>query len=45
MDLALKVCLIDSLGETDFPALGGGRQQIQMEDLIARFVLAAKGGR
>ena len=45
MDLALKVCLIDSLGETDFRLSEGADSEIQMEALIARFVLAAKGGR
>jgi len=45
MDLALKVCLIDSLGETDFRLSEGADSEIQMEALIARIVLAAKGGR
>jgi replication factor C small subunit len=45
MDLALKVCLIDSLGETDFRLSEGADSEIQMEALVARFVLAAKGGR
>ncbi len=45
MDLALKVSLIDALGETDFRLSEGADSEIQMEGLIARFVLAAKGGR
>ncbi|MDD1670484.1 MAG: replication factor C small subunit [Methanomicrobiales archaeon] len=45
MDLALKVCLIDALGETDFRLSEGADSEIQMEALAARFVLAAKGGR
>jgi replication factor C small subunit len=45
MDLALKVCLIDALGETDFRLSEGADSEIQMEALVARFVLAAKGGR
>lgn len=44
MDLALKVCLIDALGETDFRLSEGADSEIQMEALVARFVLAAKGG-
>jgi replication factor C small subunit len=45
MDLALKVCLIDALGETDFRLSEGADSEIQMEALVARFVLASKGGR
>ncbi|HUK37803.1 MAG TPA: replication factor C small subunit [Methanomicrobiales archaeon] len=44
MDLALKVCLIDAIGETEFRLSEGADSEIQMEALIARFVLAAKGG-
>jgi replication factor C small subunit len=44
MDLGLKVCLIDALGETDFRLSEGADSEIQMEALIARMVLAAKGG-
>ena len=45
MDLALKVCLIDALGETDFRLSEGADSEIQMEALVARFVLAAREGR
>jgi replication factor C small subunit len=45
MDLALKVCLIDALGETDFRLSEGADSEVQMEALVARFVLAARGGR
>jgi replication factor C small subunit len=41
MDRALKVELIDALGETDFRLSEGGNSDIQMEALIARFVLAS----
>ena len=44
MDLALKVCLIDAIGETEFRLSEGADSEIQMEALVARFVLAAKGG-
>ncbi|HVP24938.1 MAG TPA: replication factor C small subunit [Methanomicrobiales archaeon] len=44
MDLGLKVCLIDALGETDFRLSEGADSELQMEALIARFVLASKGG-
>ena len=40
MDRALKVELIDALGETDFRLSEGASSDIQMEALIARFVLA-----
>jgi replication factor C small subunit len=45
MDLALKVSLIDALGETDFRLSEGADSGIQMEALMARFVLAAQGRR
>ena len=45
MDLELKVGLIDDLGETDFRLSEGADSDIQMEALLARFVLTAKGGR
>ncbi len=41
MDRALKVELIDALGETDFRLSEGAGRDIQMEALIARFVLAS----
>lgn len=41
MDPALKVALIDHLGETDFRLSEGADTDIQMEALIARFVLTA----
>jgi replication factor C small subunit len=41
MDRALKVELIDALGETDFRLSEGASSDIQMEALIARFVLAS----
>ena len=41
MDRALKVELIDHLGETDFRLSEGASSDIQMEALIARFVLAS----
>ncbi|MCC7565390.1 MAG: replication factor C small subunit [Methanomicrobiaceae archaeon] len=37
----LKVALIDSIGETDFRLSEGASSDIQMEALIARFVLCA----
>jgi len=41
MDRALKVQLIDHLGETDFRLSEGADSDIQMEALIARFVLTS----
>jgi len=41
MDRALKVELIDALGETDFRLSEGADSDIQMEALIARFVLSS----
>jgi replication factor C small subunit len=41
MDRTLKVELIDALGETDFRLSEGASSDIQMEALIARFVLAS----
>jgi replication factor C small subunit len=40
MERALKVELIDALGETDFRLSEGASSDIQMEALIAQFVLA-----
>src|SRR5208283_3301151 len=45
MDRALKVELIDALGETDFRLSEGASSDIQMEALIARFVLASTRNR
>jgi replication factor C small subunit len=42
MDRSLKVAMIDHLGETDFRLSEGANSDIQMEALIARFVLAAQ---
>ncbi|MDN7023577.1 replication factor C small subunit [Methanoculleus sp. FWC-SCC1] len=42
MDRGLKVELIDALGETDFRLSEGASSEIQMEAMIARFVLAAE---
>jgi replication factor C small subunit len=42
MDRGLKVELIDALGETDFRLSEGASSDIQMEAMIARFVLAAE---
>jgi replication factor C small subunit len=42
MDRGLKVRLIDHLGETDFRLSEGASSDIQMEALIARFVLSAE---
>jgi len=42
LDRGLKVELIDHLGETDFRLSEGASSDIQMEALIARFVLAAQ---
>ncbi len=41
MDRTLKVELIDALGETDFRLSEGADSDIQMEALIARFVLSS----
>ena len=41
MNRALKVELIDALGETDFRLSEGASSDIQMEALIARFVLSS----
>jgi replication factor C small subunit len=41
MDRTLKVELIDALGETDFRLSEGASSDIQMEALIARFILAS----
>jgi replication factor C small subunit len=45
MDRGLKVRLIDHLGETDFRISEGASSDIQMEALIARFVLSAEQAR
>ena len=42
MDRTLKVKLIDALGETDFRLSEGANSDIQMEALLARFVIASK---
>jgi replication factor C small subunit len=42
MDRGLKVQLIDILGDTDFRLSEGATSDIQMEALIARFVLATR---
>ena len=42
MGRSLKVVMIDHLGETDFRLSEGANSDIQMEALIARFVLAAQ---
>lgn len=42
MDRGLKVRLIDHLGETDFRLSEGADSDIQMEALIARFVLTSQ---
>jgi len=39
MDEALKVALIDQLGTIDFRLSEGASTEIQMEALVARFVL------
>lgn len=44
MDRGLKVQLIDHLGEADFRLSEGANSDIQMEALIARFVLASQKG-
>jgi len=45
MNRGLKVELIDALGETDFRLSEGASSEIQMEALIARFVLASTAKR
>ncbi len=45
MNRELKVDLIDHLGETDFRLSEGANSDIQMEALIARFVLASQRSR
>jgi replication factor C small subunit len=45
IDRELKVMLIDHLGETDFRLSEGANSDIQMEALIARFVLSSQKGR
>lgn len=45
IDRALKVQLIDHLGEADFRLSEGANSDIQMEALVARFVLSSKNGR
>jgi replication factor C small subunit len=45
MNTELKVDLIDQLGETDFRLSEGANSDIQMEALIARFVLASQRSR
>jgi len=42
MDRSLKVQLIDHIGETDFRLSEGANSDIQLEALIARFVLTAQ---
>jgi len=42
LDRGLKVILIDHLGEADFRLSEGANSDIQMEALIARFVLSAE---
>ena len=42
MDRDLKVAMISQLGETDFRISEGAGSDIQMEALIAGFVLAAR---
>jgi replication factor C small subunit len=42
MGRSLKVRLIDHLGEADFRLSEGANSDIQMEALIARFVLSAQ---
>jgi replication factor C small subunit len=44
MDRRLKVQLIDHLGEADFRLSEGANSDIQMEALIARFVLSSQAG-
>jgi replication factor C small subunit len=45
MERGLKVKLIDHLGEADFRLSEGANSDIQMEALIARFVLSSQNGR
>lgn len=45
MDRGLKVQLIDHLGEADFRLSEGANSDIQMESMIARFVLSSQKGR
>jgi len=45
MERGLKVKLIDHLGEADFRLSEGANSDIQMEALIARFVLSSQTGR
>ncbi len=45
IDRKLKVELIDHIGETDFRLSEGANSDIQMEALIARFVLSAQKNR
>ena len=45
MDRKLKVWLIDHIGETDFRLSEGANSDIQMEALIARFVISAQKNR
>ncbi|MHB8163708.1 MAG: replication factor C small subunit, partial [Methanoregula sp.] len=42
MNRSLKVQLIDHIGETDFRISEGANSDIQLEALIARFVLTAQ---
>jgi replication factor C small subunit len=43
MDPAVRVAMIDHIGETDFRLSEGADSDIQMEALIARFVMTATG--
>jgi replication factor C small subunit len=45
IERSVKVQLIDHLGEIDFRLSEGANSDIQMEALIARFVLSAQKGR
>jgi replication factor C small subunit len=42
IDRKLKVRLIDHLGETDFRLSEGANSDIQLEALIARFVVSSE---
>jgi replication factor C small subunit len=42
LDRGLKVCLIDHLGETDFRLSEGADSDIQLEAMIARFVVSSE---
>jgi replication factor C small subunit len=42
MDRGLKVRLIDHIGETDFRLSEGANSEIQMEGMLARFVIASE---